>query len=312
VAGHAAGRVEHRDAEVALGAERGQVGVAGKQPRQVGRMERLVALQHHAAGRGRGVVLEVVGEAGALPEGEGPGAAGGPRRALGEERVPHPQRGGQVADQGIEEVRAGDRRRPLGDLPEHALRAVELLVGRHVRDGQRHLAGRLLQERHVGRRVLARDGAGHGERADAPAARDQRHDDEGPHAVGVRGILGGVDSLGRQVVPEQRPLVPEDPAHVALVRGHLEAHGEVLGRERRLQDEQREDVPLRVVQEHGRPVEGHHAPEGPGDGAEQVLAGQVGDDRVVDLQERLVPRPLPRPVGRRTVALHDAQTMAAP
>jgi len=171
---------------------------------------------------------------------------------------------------------------------EARLERGDLLVGLHVLDGERDLGGRLLEERGIGLRVLAGGHAGHGQRADGDAPRDEGDDDEGPDAVGQGQVLGGELSLRRKVAAQQGTALLEHPSHVALVGGKLQADDEVRGGQGGLEDEEPEPVRLRVVEEDRRPVERDHAAESPGDGREERLLGEVRDDGIVDLKERAI------------------------
>ena len=71
VARHPAGRVQHRDAEIALRGQIDQVAIVGKEALHVGRIRGRLASQDHPTRRRRQVVFEVLGEAVPFPEGEG-------------------------------------------------------------------------------------------------------------------------------------------------------------------------------------------------------------------------------------------------
>ena len=122
-----------------------------------------------------------------------------------------------MADQRVEEIAPRHRRRPLGDLPQHLLGQVEILVGLHVLQRERHLVRRLLEEGGVRLRVLTGIGAGHRQGPDALPPHDQRNDDERPDAVRVGELLGGIGALGVEITAQQELLVLEYPSHVALV-----------------------------------------------------------------------------------------------
>jgi hypothetical protein len=101
-------------------------------------------------------------------------------------------------------------------------------------------------------------------------------------------VLGVVLPLRSEIAPQERLLALEHLPDVALARRHLEPHGEVGRGDGGLQDEEREDVPRGVVQEDRGAVERHHAAHRPRDGLEEGLAGQVRDQRIVDVQQRPV------------------------
>jgi hypothetical protein len=165
----------------------------------------------------------------------------------------------------------------------------DLLVGGHVLDGDGHLAGHLLQEGDVGVGIGADPRAGHGQRADAAGPRDERHDRERAHAAGERLGLGRVLRLPRQVAAHEGTPLLEYQADVTLGGRDLQPHDEVRRRQRGLQHEQAQDVPLRIVQEGGGPLEGHDSSERARDGGEQRLPSHVGDEGVRDLEQRAIP-----------------------
>jgi hypothetical protein len=79
---------------------------------------------------------------------------------------------------------------------------------------------------------------------------------------------------------------------VAVPDGHLEADREVPRGQGGLEDEEAQDLALRVVEEDGCPVEGNDLAQGLGDGVEEGLLGQVRHEGVVDLEQGAVARGL--------------------
>ena len=219
------------------------------------------------------------------PEIEHGGVGGGDLLDLAE----HGQEGGAVADHLDEVVLAPDLLLQVHVLVlEPGLERRDLLVGRHVRDGEGDLVGDFLQELHVRLGVLPGRRARDRQRADARAARDQGHDDIRSDAITVGHVVRRVLSLRGEVVLQQGLLALEHLTHVALSRRHLEADREVGRPERGLEDEELEHVPVRVVKEDRGPLEGHHPAQGPGDRVEEGLAGEVRDEGVVDLEESAI------------------------
>ena len=300
--------IQNGNAQVALGAELDQILVGGKEPLDVAVIVGDLAVEDPEAGRSRDVVLEVLPEAPTVPERARADPGLGPVDALRDERVADAQRRGEVLDQRIEEVAPGhrggaldDRAKrlldlapPRGFVTNFAVQGRDRLVGLHVLDGQDDLVGGLLEEGGVGLGILVRRRAGDREDADAPALGDQRHEHVRAHAVLEGALLHPVPALMAQIPAEPVLLVLERPADVAFARGHFHADGEVRCRQGRLQDEEAEHVLVAIRKEDRRAIEGHGAPERAGDRVEEILARQVRDDRVVDLEQRAVARRLRR------------------
>jgi hypothetical protein len=196
-------------------------------------------------------------------------------------------------------VLAPDLLLEVGALPlQPRFQRGDLLVRLHVLDREGDLVGGLLEDPRVRLGVSVRGRAGDRQGADRSPSRDQRNDDVGPDAVGVRAVFHRVRALAGEVSAQPEPLLAEDLAHVTLVGRHLEADAEVVGGERRRQHEEPEHVALGVVEEDRGALEGHDAAEGPGDGLEERVSGQVRDDGVVDLEERAKPLRVERgPIG---------------
>ena len=185
-----------------------------------------------------------------------------------------------------EVVLAVDLLLQVGVLPLQAGRQCrDLLVGQHVLDRQRDLASDLLQEGDVGVGILGDGGAGHGQGAQAAPPHDERHDRERAHAIGQGLCLGRVLLLALEVTSNEWAPLLEHQAHVALGVGDLQAGDEIGRGQRRVEHQQAEDAPLRVVQEDGGPLERHHPPKGGGDRAEEVFSREVGDERVADPEQ---------------------------
>ena len=171
---------------------------------------------------------------------------------------------------------------------EAGLERCDLLVGLHVFDGQRDLVRDLAEEPGVRLRVLARIDAGDGQDADASAVHDQGNDDVGPHAVGIGLLIGGIVPFCSQVAAQEQLLSLEYPPHVAVVDRHFQADDEVLGGHGGLEDEEAQDIALRVAEEDGRPVEGEDPAQGLGDSVKEGFLGQILHEGIVDLKQRTV------------------------
>ncbi len=232
VAGDLMGGIPHRDPDEALRPDVDQVAIPRKQPLEVRMVDDRLSFDGEPARRRRHVVLDVLREVVALPVREHPDASGPIRHALGEEGVAHVQGGGEVAHQRVEEVAAGDRCGALRDRPEHLLGPGERLVGLHVLDGEGHLLGRFLEEFESLPGEPVRDRGRDRQCADGAAPHEEGHDHVGADPVGEGPLVRRIRPLGFQVRTEQRPLLLEHPAHVALARPHLEPHREVAAGER--------------------------------------------------------------------------------
>ena len=121
---------------------------------------------------------------------------------------------------------------------------------------------------------------------------DEGHDDVGSHAVGVGLLVGRVLALRAEVATQEQRLLAGTPAPRGCPRRHLEADREVRRGEGGLEDEEPQDVALRVVEEDRRPVEGNDPAQGLGDGVEEGVVGQVRHEGVVDLEQGAVARGL--------------------
>src|SRR5262249_4426530 len=88
---------------------------------------------------------------------------------------------------------------------------------------------------------------------------------------------------------DQPALRLEHLAYVTVARIHLEAAREVVGRQRRLENEEAQGVRGLLVQEDPGPLEGHDAAQGLRDGPEELVPGQARDHGIVDLEQRAIP-----------------------
>jgi hypothetical protein len=164
----------------------------------------------------------------------------------------------------------------------------DLLIGLHVLDGQGDLIGGLLKEGRISLGILARVDARHREGADAPAADHQRDDDVGAHAVGICALRSRILAFGFEIASEKELLLAENPPLVAIRRRQLKASLKVVRRQRGLQHGKPQDITAGIMKENGGPVKGEYPPERLGDGVEEGVLSQIGDEGVVDLEEGAV------------------------
>ena len=168
---------------------------------------------------------------------------------------------------------------------ESTSESLDLGVGLHVLDGQADLVCRVLEKVGVGLGILVRPRAGHRQDSNASSLDDQRHDHVRADTVLKGALFHRISALGAEVAAQAIALLPEYPADVALLFGHLHADGEIRRRQRGLEDEKAERLLLGVVEEDRRAIERHDATQGAGDRVEQSILGQIRYHRVVDLEQ---------------------------